>query len=313
VSNVATPVRHTLTAERLPWRSLVSARLADYAQLVKPRISLMVLLTVSVGYYLAADGSEAAAPLWVAWIGIALVAASSSALNQWWEQDYDARMQRTFDRPLPSGRLSPAEVVAFGVVWGVAGVAWLVLCINWQTALLTAVAWALYVLVYTPLKSRSLLCTTIGAIPGALPPVLGWVAGGRNLDGGAAALFALLYLWQFPHFLSIAWLYQGDYAGAGLKMLPTGRYADRIVGLSAVAYSLCLTAVCLWPTALGLAGSTYGACAALISLLYVAASARFAWKPERTTARGLLAVSLVHLPLVLLILSWDHWRGLQGF
>jgi protoheme IX farnesyltransferase len=292
---------------------LVSTRLADYGQLIKPRISLMVLLTVSVGYYLAADGSAVAAPLWTAWLGIALVAASSSALNQWWEQKSDARMRRTMDRPLPSGRLSPREVAGFGVAAGISGLGILAMFVNGPTALLTGITWLLYVLVYTPLKPRTLLCTTIGAIPGALPPVLGWLAAGRELDAGAVALFAILFLWQFPHFLAIAWLYRQDYAGAGLKMLPTGRHADRIIGLSAIAYALCLLVVSLWPTTLGLAGSLYGACAVLITLAYVAAAARFAWKPARDTARGLLAVSLIHLPLVLLILTWDHWQGLQGF
>lgn len=311
--SVSAPISRTLPAARTPWKTAVSSRLGDYGQLIKPRISLMVLLTVTVGYFLAGDGSAVAAPLWVAWIGIALVAASSSALNQWWERLSDARMRRTMDRPLPSGRLSVGEVVGFGLVSGVAGLLILALFVNPTTALLTAATWLLYVLIYTPLKSRTLLCTTIGAIPGALPPVLGWVAAGRELDAGAWSLFAILFLWQFPHFLAIAWLYQRDYADAGLKMLPTGPLADRIIGLSAVAYALCLLAVCLWPASLGLAGPTYGACAVIISLAYVAASAKFAWNPTRVTARGLLAVSLIHLPLVLLILTWDHWRGLQGF
>ena len=143
--------------------------------------------------------------------------------------------------------------------------------------------------------------------------VLGWAAAGRDLNAGACALFAILFLWQFPHFLAIAWLYRHDYAGAGLKMLPAGPQSDRITGLSAVVYAICLLAATLVPTTLGLAGSYYGCAAVALTLAYIAAAVRFAWRPERSTARGLLAVSLFHLPLVLLILTWDHWRGLQGF
>lgn len=311
--SASSPLSTGLPLEQPTVRSAQASRVHDYSQLLKPRISLMVLLTVSVGYYLAGDGAAVPAPLWVAWIGIALVAASSSAFNQWWEQHSDARMRRTLDRPLPSGRLSVTEVVAFGALSGITGFAVLALFVNLTTAWLTAATWLLYVFVYTPLKSRTVLCTTIGAIPGALPPVLGWAAAGRELDASAWSLFAILFLWQFPHFLAIAWLYQRDYADAGLKMLPTGTQADRIIGLSAVAYALCLIVACQWPMTLGLAGPVYGICAALLTLLYAGASARFAWNPTRLTARWLLAISLIHLPLVLLVLTWDHWRGLQGY
>jgi protoheme IX farnesyltransferase len=311
--SVSSPLLRALPNGRMTWSALAWSRLSDYGQLIKPRISLMVLLTVSVGYFLAGDTAATAGPLWLAWLGIGLTAACSSALNQWWEQDSDARMRRTMDRPIPSGRMSPAEVLAFGCLCGIAGMVILTVCVNGLTAVLTAATSLLYVLVYTPLKSRTLLCTTIGAIPGALPPVLGWVAAGRDLDAGAGALFAILFLWQFPHFLAIAWLYQHDYADAGLKMLPTGQQANRVIGLSAVAYALCLLAMSLVPTAVGLAGPVYGFSAVVLTSVYVAAAVRFAWRPERSTARGLLAVSLLHLPLLLLILTWDHWRGLQAF
>jgi protoheme IX farnesyltransferase len=311
--SASTPLVRTLPAERLRWSAVLWSRAADYGQLIKPRISLMVLLTVAVGYFLAGDSAAAPAPLWIACVGIALAAACSSALNQWWEQDRDACMQRTFDRPIPSGRLSSFEVLAFGILSGVVGVAVLAIWVNALTAILTAATCLMYVLVYTPLKPRTILCTTLGAIPGALPPVLGWTAAGRPLDAGAFALFAILFLWQFPHFLAIAWLYRDDYAAAGLKMLPAGRNADRITGLSAVAYAVCLLAVSLIPTQVGLAGPAYGCCAALLSLAYVAASVRFARRPARGAARGLLLVSLVYLPLLLSVLTWDHWRSLQVF
>lgn len=310
--SVSSPLTRELSAGRPTWSAAAISRLGDYGQLIKPRISLMVLLTVSVGYFLANDDSEAA-PLWLACLGIGLTAACSSSLNQWWEQDSDARMHRTMDRPLPSGRMSSAEVLSFGLVCGIAGLAILTLWVNGLTATLTAATCLLYVLIYTPLKSRTLLCTTLGAIPGALPPVLGWTSAGRDLDAGAGALFAILFLWQFPHFLAISWLYRRDYADAGLKMLPTGRHSDRVVGLSAVAYALCLLAVSLVPTTIGMAGPSYGCCAVVLTAAYLTGAVRFAWRPHRSTARGLLAVSLLHLPLLLLILTWDHWRGLQAF
>lgn len=306
--SVSSPV----TSELAQRTSAPATRLSDYGQLVKPRISVMVLLAVTVGYYLANDGT-ASAPLWAAWLGIALLAAASSALNQWWEQDRDALMQRTSDRPLPSGRMSPFEVLSFGLVSGVVGFVVLVSLVNLTTALLTLATCLSYVLIYTPLKSRSLLCTTIGAIPGALPPVLGWTAAGGELNVAAGSLFAILFLWQFPHFLAIAWLYRRDYADAGLKMLPAGPDSDRIVGLSAVAYAICLVGVALLPATVGLAGSIYGCSAIVLTLIYVAAAIGFAVEPSRPSARKLLTVSLVYLPLLLMILTWDHWRGLSGF
>jgi len=201
-------------------RTTAAARLSDYVMLMKPRISLLVLLTVSAGFALgSADGWH---PLVLAnaLFGIALVATASSAFNQWLERDSDALMLRTLNRPLPSGRLSPAEVLLFGFANGIFGIAWLAGFVDYMTAVLSAVTLVLYVGVYTPLKRHTSFGTAVGAIPGAMPPVLGWAAAGAPLDAGAFSLFALLFLWQFPHFLAIAWIYRDQYARAGLKMLP---------------------------------------------------------------------------------------------
>ncbi|MFO0917801.1 MAG: heme o synthase [Planctomycetaceae bacterium] len=308
--SVSTPLTPSVTTARWPWRAAMIARISDYSQLIKPRISLMVLLTVSVGYLLAGEGSASVSPLLHAWLGIALVAAGSSSLNQWWERQTDGRMQRTRGRPLPSRRLSSTEVVLFGVTAAAAGTVYLWTCVNPLTALLTLSTLLMYVFVYTPLKPKTILCTTLGAVPGALPPVLGWVAAGRELDAGALSLFAILFLWQFPHFLAIAWLYRDDYASAGLKMLPTGLHADRIIGLVATAYALCLIPASLLPVAIHLAGGAYGLCAVTLGSIYLFAAIQFARRPERRTARGLLATSLIYLPLLLTILTWEHWRGL---
>jgi protoheme IX farnesyltransferase len=292
-------------------RSVMAARLADYLLIVKPRISLMVLLTVSAGYYLGCRG------IWNFWIlvqalcAIALVAAGSSALNQFLERETDARMPRTANRPLPTGRMSSREVLTFGILAGVAGTLWLAIAVNVLTAALAAGTWFLYVAAYTPLKRRTAISTVVGAIPGALPPVLGWTAAGAPLDMGALALFGTLFLWQFPHFLAIAWLYREEYARAGLKMIPAAARAPRVAGLLAIGYASVLIPMSVQPALCGLAGRVYLVVALVLGLIYAAAAARFAWKETTASARQLLTVSLIYLPLLLLALVGDHWRLLS--
>jgi heme o synthase len=293
----------------LPW-SAVSARLADYLELTKPRISAMVLVTVTVGYTLATHGQWQWSVLLPALVGIALVASASSAWNQWYERHSDARMDRTANRPLPAGRLTGAEVLMFGLLCAVAGGVLLAMVVNVATAVLTLLTLLLYVGVYTPLKRHTSLCTAIGAIPGALPPVLGWTAGGEALDTGALALFAILFLWQFPHFLAIAWLYRQQYDGAGLKMLPRNR-TTRVVGLLAVTYAAVLIPASLLPQAATLAGDLYLVAAIGLGLMYLAAAIGFAWQETRVSARRLLFASLIYLPALLLLLTFDHLRLLM--
>ncbi len=299
--NVAKPVGLGLL-------NAISLRVADYTEIAKPRISLMVLLTVTVGYLLGIDGVWSAVTLLHAWFGIALVAMGSSAVNQWYERETDGRMRRTRNRPLPSGRLSPAEVLTLGFVCGTVGTTYLAVCVNGPTAALTAVTFVLYAGVYTPLKRVTSLCTAVGAIPGALPPVLGWLAAGGRLDWTAAALFGVLFLWQFPHFLAIAWLHRDDYCAAGLRMLPAGRSLPHVTGLLAVGYALGLIPVSLLPAYFGLAGLAYSATALVLGMVYLIASVQFACDETRESARRVLWTSLVYLPLVLIVLTWDHLR-----
>ncbi|MGQ0634670.1 MAG: heme o synthase [Planctomycetaceae bacterium] len=294
-----------------PERVSLAARLSDYIALTKPRIAALALVTVSAGYALASGDQWRSIPLVHALLGIALVAAGSSALNQYLERATDARMRRTASRPLPAGRLAPRDALAFGLTAGVAGTLYLVAFVNLTTGLLALATWALYALVYTPLKRTTGLATTVGAIPGALPPVLGWAAAGAALDLRALALFAILFLWQFPHFLAIAWLYREEYARAGLKMLPAGGQNPVIVGLLAVGNSLALVLLSLLPARLELAGGVYLLGALLLGLAYVLAALRFSLAESVRTARGLLWTSLVYLPLLLLILVWDHVRLLS--
>lgn len=301
---------------RSVWPAAMTARLADYLELSKPRIAVMVLITVAVGFLVGQQGPwgfEAAslAKLWHAWIGIAIVAAGSSALNQWWEQHTDARMRRTMLRPLPSGRLASGEVLGLGLAAAVTGSLYLAWQVNGLTAALTAMTFVLYAGIYTPLKRWTSLCTAVGAIPGAMPPVLGWVASGQPLDWSAFAMFALMFVWQFPHFLAIAWLYQDDYAHAGLRMLPGVRPSRGVTGLMATAYAIGLLPVSLLPAWCGLAGGWYSMTAIVLGLAYAIASAGFAWRESRTSARWVLWISLVYLPLLLIVLAGDHLRLLH--
>lgn len=287
------------------------SRVADYTEIAKPRISLMVLVTVSCGYVLGMESASVSITLLHACLGIAVVAFGSSAVNQWIERDTDARMRRTMNRPLPSGRIAPAEVLCFGLTAGLVGSLYLALMVNVQTAFMTAMTFVLYAAVYTPLKRRTSLCLAIGAVPGALPPVLGWLAAGGQFDASAFSLFAILFLWQFPHFFAIAWLYRDDYSKAGLRMLPKGASVPHVTGLLAVAYALGLILVSLLPNQQGLAGDTYAIVAVVAGVAYLAASVMFAWNETRQTARRLLWTSLIYLPTLLMTLVWDHLHLLE--
>lgn len=292
-------------------RSAVVSRLADYLELTKPKIAVLALVAVAVGYTLGSAGNWQFAGLLNALIGIGLVAASSSVLNQWIERTTDMRMQRTANRPLPAGRLTSVEALAFGLTCGLAGTVYLAAFVNATTAALALLTWVLYVVVYTPLKSRTSLCTAIGAVPGALPPVLGWTAAGGALDGGAFTLFAILFLWQFPHFLAIAWLYRKEYSEAGLRMLPDCNPRPRVTGMMSVAYAAALIPVSLLPEQFAMAGRLYVVVAVLLGGLYLFSALRFTKNESTKTARSLLWMSLAYLPLLLLTLTWNHLQLLQ--
>lgn len=287
-------------------------RLRDYVELTRPRIALMVLITVTMGYLLGLRSGWELGPLVHAAIGILLVAAGSSSVNQWLERDTDARMRRTQTRPLPSGRLLPWEVLSLGVTCAVSGTCYLAVNVNVLTAGLTALTFLLYVGAYTPLKRWTSLCTAIGAVPGAMPPVLGWTAAGQPLDLTAFALFALLFFWQFPHFLAIAWLYREEYRAAGLRMLPGGLPLPRVTGLMALGYALGLIPISLIPAWLGVAGSSYALAAIGLGAIYAGSAAAFAYSETRASARRVLWISLAYLPLVLGWLAADHARWLFG-
>lgn len=293
-----------------PISSQLRGRLNDYITLTKPRIAVMALVTVALGYSLGSQGPVVLSALFSSLFGIGLVAASSSILNQYLERDHDRRMFRTASRPLVVGRVQPGEALGLGLFTGVVGTLWLLFQVNALTAGLGLLTLVLYVGVYTPLKRVTSLCTAIGAIPGALPPVLGWTAAGGSLDVGGWSLFALLFLWQFPHFLAIVWLYREQYRLAGLRMLPDVRRPG-LVGRMAIPYALVLIPASLIPRVAGLAGDLYFFTALTGGLVYLWATVVFMRNESRLTAKRLIWISLVYLPVVLGMLAFDHWRLLR--
>jgi protoheme IX farnesyltransferase len=283
------------------------SRIAAYASLTKPRLVFLVLVTVAVGFLLGARGTTVrmtslVATLAATLVGTALVASGAGALNQWLERARDARMRRTANRALPSGRLSPSEAACFGGLLVLLGAAILLLGTNPLAALVAATTFVLYVFVYTPLKPWTTLNTVIGAIPGALPPVIGWAAATGRLGVEASALFLIVFLWQFPHFLAIAWIYRDDYRRAGFKML-TGRDSrGSVTGCQAVSYALVLVPVGLLPATVGLAGPVYFAGALALGLWYVGEATRFWLDVSDLRARRLLRASFLYLPAILVLL-----------
>ncbi|MGC8640366.1 MAG: heme o synthase [Isosphaeraceae bacterium] len=294
------PVLESCSAEALLSAALGKA--AAYFSLTKPRIVVMVLITVGVGFILGARGSAHPATLSLTLFGTALVAGSASALNQWMERARDARMRRTANRPLPTRRVTPAGAAAFGVGLGLLGTSILLAGANVLAAAVAVTTLLLYVLVYTPLKPWTTLNTAIGAMPGALPPVIGWAAATGTLGIEALALFLIVFLWQFPHFLAIAWIYREDYARGGLKMLPEVDPQGTLTARQATVYALALIPAGLLPAIIGLAGSLYFVGAFLLGALYLSAAVRFWASVSEATARRLLRMSFVYLPAVLLLL-----------
>lgn len=281
-------------------RTGLAGRLADYLELTRPRIAVLELLAVAVAAFVARWGAPDGWVVLHALVGTALVAASASALNQWLELDTDAMMPRTADRPLPAGRLSAREVLVFGGVTAAAGLAYLAIQVNLATGWIAAATWGLYVWVYTPLKRRTWLNTVVGAVAGAMPVLIGWAAVEGQFDLAAATLFLIVFLWQFPHFMAIAWIYREDYAAAGLQMLPVVDPSGRRAGRQAVWSAMALVPVSLLPVAVSFAGPGYVAWAALLSLAQLASAVVFlVWMSQRS-ARLLLRASLVYLPLLLL-------------
>lgn len=284
-------------------RSVAWRRAADYLALSKPKIMLMELVAVAAAAVVAGAGPPDSWLLAHTLLGTFLVAAGASAWNQWLEPKSDALMNRTADRPLAAARMTSREVACFGTAAALAGVAYLSTLVNARTAALGALTWLVYVAFYTPLKSRSPLNTAVGAVSGALPILMGWTAVGKPLNLGAATLFAVVFLWQFPHVMAVTWIYRGQYGAAGLKMLPVVDPSGRRAGVQAAAAALALIPVSLLPTALGFADRGYLYGASVLGLVQLSFAVAFLRERNDRTARALFRTTLIYLPALLLWLA----------
>ncbi len=276
-------------------KSTLAGRLSAYLELTKPRITLLVTLTAAAGFCLASREVDYSKLLQFS-LGIILLSSGISTLNQYIERDVDALMMRTRARPLPAGRLAPVEAFIFGLTLSALAIAYLAATINTLTALLGVLTFASYLLIYTPMKTRTTLSTSVGALPGAMPPLMGWVAARGRLGVEGWILFAILFLWQFPHFLAIAWMYRDDYARAGIRMLPVVEREGKVTAQQILIYTLMLVPVSLLPVMVGLAGRVYLAGAVALGIAFLYFSVKAALSRTVLQARRLLLASVLYLP-----------------
>jgi heme o synthase len=276
----------------------LNSKLRDYYTLTKPEVNLLILMTTSAGYYLASRGPLRIGGLLNTLVGTLLVASGTATLNQWMERVWDGQMRRTASRPLPSGRLSSREALVFGILLSVAGGLYLALAVNLLAALLAVSTLLSYLLVYTPLKRKTPLCTLLGAFPGAMPTLIGWAGGSAHITRQAWFLFAILFLWQFPHFLAIALMYRDDYRQAGYRMLPDFDRDARYTRAEIVAFALILVFATMWPL-LDRAGLLYGAGMGLAGAFLLYYAGKLAASNSKVLASRLLHASVLYLPVVL--------------
>jgi len=280
-------------------------KFSDYLELTKPRVTFLVVITTLVGYYLGARGEVHAFRLLCTLLGTTLVAGGTSALNQYLERDIDAKMTRTQNRPLPTGRLMPHQALIFAYSTTLIGVICLALAVNLLTAALAATTHIFYIFLYTPLKQKTSLSTLVGAIPGALPPVGGWTAARNDLSVEALVLFAILFLWQLPHVLAISWLYSEDYKRGGFPLLPIIDPQGRSTSRQIIANCLALLPVSLLPTLIGLAGPVYFIGALILGLAFLGFGILVAIEKNNISTRRMMLASLAYLPALLGLLTFD--------
>ena len=270
----------------------------DYYELTKPGVTSLIIFATLVGFYLASPSPIQYVLLAQTLLGTALVAGGTAALNQYWEREADSKMWRTRNRPLPTGRLAPWKALVFGIGTSIAGIAYLCWQVNLLSAVLAALTLASYLFFYTPLKMRTPWCTFVGSFPGAIPPLIGWAAARGSLDLVAWVLYAILFLWQFPHFFSIAWLYRDDYERAGIVMLPVVEPDGQSTARQIVIYCSALLPVSLIPTLLGSTGWIYFSGSLVLGAIFLYFAARTAIGRTKLDARRLLQASVIYLPLV---------------
>ena len=291
-------------------RSLMrSDVLSGYWSLTKPEVNFLIAVTAGAGFWMGAPASLAHFP-WTSLlhtlIGTVLIASGAATLNQLMEVRFDAQMRRTARRPLVSRKIGKSHALCFGISLSVIGAIYLAVTINALASLLSILTLLAYLFLYTPLKRKTPLCTLIGALPGAMPPLIGWAAACGRLDGDAWLLFAVVFLWQFPHFMAIAWTYREDYARAGYLVLPAGKSKDRFVAWQTLLPSLALLGVVLVPAIRGESGIIYFAGAVLLGSAFLCYSARFAFRMSIASARQLLFASILYLPVLFALLAFDR-------
>ena len=284
--------------------------LGKYLELTKPRITCFILMSTAIGFLCAGHlaGSFHGLVLFHTLLGTALIASGTAALNQWYEHEADGKMLRTRKRPIPSGRVTPAHAFEFGAVLSLAGFAELWLGTNLLTGLLGLFTLATYLLVYTPLKQMSPHSTTVGAIPGAMPPLIGYAAASGLLNWEAGVLYAILFVWQFPHFYAIAWMYRDDYAKAGIRMLPVLEPSNQATARRIVWFSVVLIPISLLPKFFDMVGYYYVGGAVAVGLYYVYAGLRAQFDRTVPRARQVLFASVVYLPVLYGLLVLDGTR-----
>ncbi len=284
----------------------VREKLAAYLELTKPRIAFMLVLTSAAGFYLGADKGFDVVIFVNSMIGILLLAFGVATLNQVWERKSDALMERTASRPLPTQKVSFVEALVFGISLCVVAEIYLAILVNELTAFLGIIVFVGYVLLYTPLKKYTSASTAIGALPGAMPPLMGWTASANEITLGAWILFSIIFLWQFPHFLAIAWMYKEQYAKAGIKMLPVLEPEGKITARQIVIFTILLLPVSIAPFFIGLAGWVYLVGASLLGTWFLMASIKTARAKSVEQARKLLLVSVIYLPLLFALMVFNH-------
>jgi protoheme IX farnesyltransferase len=289
----------TAIVENPPLASSRPGFVSDFAELVKARLTLLVLLTTAVGYYLGSETPIDYRALLNTVFGTAAAAAGASALNQWWERRADALMHRTKARPIPAGRMSPLRALALGAALSVFGVAYLAVVCNALSAVLAAITIAIYIFAYTPLKRASTANTAVGAIPGAIPPMIGWAAARGDIGAGAWSLFVIVFLWQMPHFFAIAWMCREDYSRAGFRMISSDDASGERSASQSVFFCILLLILAGLPAFVGIVTYTYEAIALLLGAIFVVVAMRFLRLRTQSAARLLFIVSIAYLPLLL--------------
>jgi heme o synthase len=290
-----------MKAAALETSNVASSRnhvVADLAELVKARLTLLVLVTTAVGFYVGSESSINYMALFHVVFGTAAAAAGAAALNQWWERGVDAVMRRTRTRPIPAGRMRPLQAFILGIALSTFGVGYLAIVCNALSAALAAITIAIYILAYTPLKRASTANTAVGAIPGAIPPMIGWVAARGSIDAGAWSLFAIVFLWQLPHFFAIAWMYREDYSRAGFRMISSDDRSGERSASQSVFFCILLLVIAGLPAFLGIANFVYLGVELLLGGLFTAVAMRFLRMRNASAARLLFIASIAYLPLL---------------